>query len=165
MGRQLCCISTGGYAAYQMGRAARLHWMERQLCCISTGGYAAYRTGRAARLHIEWNGSCAAYQMNGQLGCTSTAYERLCRISNGIRMGIIWMAYRTAYWMAYRTAHWMAYWMAYRTAHWMAYWMVYWMAYNGHMNGALNGQLDCAKFLPWGGLFNEGGDNVKRKVS
>src|SRR5436190_533 len=54
---QLCCISTGGYAAYQTERAARLHWMERQLCCISTGGYAAYRTGRAAALHIERNGS------------------------------------------------------------------------------------------------------------
>src|SRR5436190_1025528 len=106
MGRQPCCISTGGYAAYQMGRAARLHWMERQLCCISTGGYAAYR-------------------MNGQLGCTSMAYERLCRISNGIRMGIIWMAYRTAYWMAYRTAYWMAYWMAYG---WAYEWRIEWAA-------------------------------------
>src|SRR5436190_10570189 len=135
MRRQLCCISTGGYAAYRMGRAARLHWMERQLCCISTGGYAAYRTeraarlhwterqlrcilsGMAARLHMEWNGSCAAYRMNGQLGCTSTAYERLCRISNGIRMGIIWMAYRTAYWMVY--------WMAYK---WAYEWRIEWAA-------------------------------------
>src|SRR5436189_202847 len=125
MGRQPCCISTGGYAAYRMGRAARLHWMERQLCCISTGGYAAYQMGRAARLHIEWNGSCAAYRMNGQLGCTSMAYERLCRISNGIRMGIIWMAYRTAYWMAYRTAYWMAYWMAYG---WAYEWRIEWAA-------------------------------------
>src|SRR5436190_1750899 len=106
----------GSRAAYR--RAAMPH-IERdgQLRCILNG--------TAARLHIEWNGSCAAYRMNGQLGCTSMAYERLCRISNGIRMGIIWMAYRTAYWMAYRTAYWMAYWMAYG---WAYEWRIEWAA-------------------------------------
>src|SRR5436190_1213634 len=74
---------------------------------------------------MEWDGSCAAYRMNGQIGCTSMAYERLCSISNGIRMGIIWMAYRTAYWMAYRTAYWMAYWMAYG---WAYEWRIEWAA-------------------------------------
>src|SRR5204863_453369 len=104
----MCEVSLVGLEGLLILLVYWLYWMEWD------GSRAAYR--RAAMPHIGWD---------GQLGCTSMAYERLCRISNGIRMGIIWMAYRTAYWMAYRTAYWMAYWMAYG---WAYEWRIEWAA-------------------------------------
>src|SRR5436190_19729602 len=93
---------------------------------------------RAARLHIEWNrqldcmsnGTAAALHING----------RLCRISNGIRMGI-------AYGWEWHTDS----------------------ILNGildglldgildeNANGALNDQLDYAKLLPRDGIINSSG--------